>query len=584
MGDQVGTMECDIIMKGGITSGVVYPRAILNLSQHYRFRSIGGTSAGAIAAVITAAAEYNRKGGGFKIITELPAEVRAKLATLFQPSLPVRALFNAVKCGFLEKSWVKAFGWLLTGYWLPLITGVLLGVVASAITLSVGNRFAALLMFLIGLAAGVVFVLVAIFRTIFVDLKTLDFGFCSGRTQTDSADAGLSDWLAAKIEIAAGRMQEGGPQPDQPLTFGDIWRGPDGTGNEEKPAIDLRMMTTNLSMRRPHVLPHMDRNHYFREWEFRRLFPDWIVNYLVATAQADPNNDTPPGYCTFPLPDRLPLVVAARMSLSFPILFAAVPLYRLDYSNKDADGKPLIDRMLFSDGGLSSNFPVHFFDALLPNRPTFGISLESYDARTPHRRVQLPMTPGSGILLDSDEITTLRGFLMGLINAAKDWQDRLQSILPGYRERIANVYLKPEEGGMNLTMTKEQIDQLVNLGERASALMVGQSLDPSDKSEFEFDEHRWRRYLIAFARLEESLEHAEQAWNGPARFGDFVRNYQPKSYQRANPQWSQWRSEIFTQFDGIMSLVSSWGGKSLRLASASTIPRPESDLRITPKP
>jgi hypothetical protein len=71
---------------------------------------------------------------------------------------------------------------------------------------------------------------------------------------------------------------------------------------------------------------------------------------------------------------------------------------------------------------------------------------------------------------------------------------------------------------------------------------------------------------------------------GPARFRDFVKNYQPKSYQRANPQWGQWRSEVFTRFDGIMSLVSSWGGMSLRLVSANTIPRPESDLRITPKP
>jgi predicted acylesterase/phospholipase RssA len=55
--------ECDIIMKGGITSGVVYPKAILRMSKQYRFRSIGGTSAGAIAAVITAAAEHNRNGG-----------------------------------------------------------------------------------------------------------------------------------------------------------------------------------------------------------------------------------------------------------------------------------------------------------------------------------------------------------------------------------------------------------------------------------------------------------------------------------------------------------------------------------------
>ena len=42
------TRECDMIMKGGITSGVVYPRTAVELASQYRFRRLGGTSAGAI--------------------------------------------------------------------------------------------------------------------------------------------------------------------------------------------------------------------------------------------------------------------------------------------------------------------------------------------------------------------------------------------------------------------------------------------------------------------------------------------------------------------------------------------------------
>ena len=38
--------ECDLIMQGGITSGVVYPPAVLKLAPRFRFRNIGGTSAG----------------------------------------------------------------------------------------------------------------------------------------------------------------------------------------------------------------------------------------------------------------------------------------------------------------------------------------------------------------------------------------------------------------------------------------------------------------------------------------------------------------------------------------------------------
>jgi predicted acylesterase/phospholipase RssA len=41
---------CDIVLKGGITSGVVYPLALVSLAEKYRFSQIGGTSAGAIAA------------------------------------------------------------------------------------------------------------------------------------------------------------------------------------------------------------------------------------------------------------------------------------------------------------------------------------------------------------------------------------------------------------------------------------------------------------------------------------------------------------------------------------------------------
>ena len=45
--------KCDIVMKGGITSGIVYPGAVCKLAEKYEFQSIGGTaSAGAIAAAL----------------------------------------------------------------------------------------------------------------------------------------------------------------------------------------------------------------------------------------------------------------------------------------------------------------------------------------------------------------------------------------------------------------------------------------------------------------------------------------------------------------------------------------------------
>jgi acetylglutamate kinase len=49
------TMNCDVLMKGGVTSGIVYPLALCRLAQQYVLRNIGGTSAGAIAAALGAA-------------------------------------------------------------------------------------------------------------------------------------------------------------------------------------------------------------------------------------------------------------------------------------------------------------------------------------------------------------------------------------------------------------------------------------------------------------------------------------------------------------------------------------------------
>src|SRR5258705_1990102 len=55
--------DCDLVMKGGITSGVIYPLAVCQLAATRRLRSVGGTSAGANAAAGAAAAEYRRDAG-----------------------------------------------------------------------------------------------------------------------------------------------------------------------------------------------------------------------------------------------------------------------------------------------------------------------------------------------------------------------------------------------------------------------------------------------------------------------------------------------------------------------------------------
>ena len=104
---------CDIVMKGGITSGVVYPAAVVELSKTYSFKNIGGTSAGAIAAVVTAAAEYGRQHGtgGFDEVESLPHALGAvapnsphsRLFSLFQPQAETRPLFRLLTAAIGNK-------------------------------------------------------------------------------------------------------------------------------------------------------------------------------------------------------------------------------------------------------------------------------------------------------------------------------------------------------------------------------------------------------------------------------------------------------------------------------------------------
>src|SRR3954451_3126348 len=96
---------CGLVMKGGVTSGGVYPGAIKALSRHYRFTDVGGTSAGAIAAAVTAAAEYGRRGDdparGVVALDDVAGALgqRGRLLALSRPAEPVRPLLDAALAG-----------------------------------------------------------------------------------------------------------------------------------------------------------------------------------------------------------------------------------------------------------------------------------------------------------------------------------------------------------------------------------------------------------------------------------------------------------------------------------------------------
>ena len=278
------------------------------------------------------------------------------------------------------------------------------------------------------------------------------------------------------------------------------------------------MITTSLMDERPYSLPLDTDRFFFKRSEWERIFPARVMAFLLANCRPF----TPPSgkqgeFYYFPERAHLPLIMAARMSLSFPGLISAVPLWTRDFTLIEQAEKEKLRRCLFSDGGVTNNFPIQFFDHLFPNSPTFAISLDEYDPKRNYDNVWLPSLAVSGIQLPIVAFSGLVNFLLRLVYTAKDWQDNLQSTLPGYRERIVHVVLKPDEGGLNLNMSEETIKKLVGYGQQAGIML---------RDKFDMNEHRWRRFLVSMARMEQTLDEVALAYEHvPGQFGDFLDTY-----------------------------------------------------------
>jgi hypothetical protein len=276
-----------------------------------------------------------------------------------------------------------------------------------------------------------------------------------------------------------------------------------------------------------------------------------------------------------PLTPDLPVIVAVRMSLSFPILLAAVPLHARDFRQPTEADRQRPRTQWFSDGGISSNFPIHFFDAVWPRWPTFGVKLEPLDRHSSSAdRIALPVKAGQGLLLPFRRVDSLGQFMGSILAAMQEWRENLQSILPGYRERIVQVRLADDEGGLNLTMPPDVISRLSDYGQRA-----GQKL----RQDFDWDAHRWRRYLVALARLDEMLDDLHESYTEPAPgdepLRDFLARYHdaPAEYE----QTGEWNVAAEQDIADLMQCHERW--LSRKRLQDGKIPKPSAELRMAPK-
>ena len=611
-------LQCDIVMKGGITSGVVYPLAVCELATTFRLRSVGGASAGAIAAAAAVAAELGRRSTlpvpttattattatasttattptgstappaptrvqavaasvrgpgpgadalppGFlglarfpALLTQTQSDGRSLLFHLFRPQPQARRLFGLLSAVLEQKTAMPAepsrlrqlravvavVAHAATKAPIRSLLGVLLGlalVVLGVIGLTLRPDTAGpvviaalVLAVVVGLVACVVGLALALLSGVLADLGRLPsvgFGMSSGRGADDTALA-LTPWLYRRLQELAGRPYE------RPLTFGDL--RPD--------ELELKMMTTNLSRAQPMPMPWNDDVYFFEPAEFEALFGPVVVRAMVEHPPPLPSG--PVAALTrevllrhagskrpFPRADDLPIIVATRMSLSFPLLISAIPLYAVDNESNatvayhealrarrkerpDATAaelseavaeRPVFDVNWFSDGGLTANLPVQFFDSVLPTRPTFAIDLAPFSddhPRSPDERDNsyLPsVNQGGGHRRTArwapKPLSALFSFGLSLVETARTWVDQASLTMPGYRDRVVTVYQDGAEGGINLAMPPELVTALSQRGRFAAARLV----DRFGPGEPGWANHRWIRYRTSTAALSDWL-------------------------------------------------------------------------------
>jgi predicted acylesterase/phospholipase RssA len=515
--------RCDVVMKGGITSGIVYAKAVVELAKTYRLMNVAGTSAGAMAAAVAAACQrgaLDGKANAFETLEGIPEwlggidkDGNTNLLRLFPPAKrtkPVFALLLAATTHLKATGPVEIALAALRSFRLLALTAALPGlfvIVGTFVAIAPGAGVRRTLLLFALLLCGVLLMVVGALAGAVGGLlwkmpgalKDTLYGTCPGSwigeepAAPPASDDGkpLTPWLSDLIDRAAGRSETG-----PPLTFGDLWGD-----NPAERDVTLQTFTTCLTLGRPFRVPFAaDEQFYFMPSEWRRLFPGRVVDALAQEVdwRADPDTKLP-----LPPAAKLPVVVAARLSLSFPVLLSAIPLY-------DAhDGEHW-----FSDGGICSNFPLHFFDSPLPRWPTFGLDLQ--DTTDPNRPpVWMPDENDTPQPPPEQPVTDITSLGMWIVETAMDWHDNVTAALPGYRDRIATISFQPGEGGLNLNMSPDLIEKLGRNGANAGIALTERFKpghgDP-DEPVLSWDNHRWLRYRTALATVEPFLSKLLKGW------------------------------------------------------------------------
>jgi hypothetical protein len=327
------------------------------------------------------------------------------------------------------------------------------------------------------------------------------------------------------------------------------------------------MLTTDLSFARPIRVPDDTGEYLFDPAELRARFPDSVVDAMLSD-EARVDERTAQRHQLMPK-EELPVLVGVRLSLSFPILLSAIPLYLADPRTE-----PPVMRHLFSDGGIASNFPVHFFDGWFPGRPTFGIDLADHPGGEADD-VFMPTDPVAPVAPRWQEVRSLPAFAGTIWDTAQNWRDSMQSELPGFRDRICQIRFEKGQGGLYLDMDRAVIEALVKRGRKAGKRIL------STFDDRKWEQHRYVRYLTLMALLQDNLHRIEDPFS---EFGQALSLGLPEVTVYREGRDRHWCEHAEKATSELLELGGGWGPEPLEIDfCARGGPLPEPTMRVVPR-
>lgn len=358
------------------------------------------------------------------------------------------------------------------------------------------------------------------------------FDSAAGILPLSTVGANLTDWLTTAM------ADLGGLGADDVLRFGHLWAGgdflagdPDGNArraadNPRLRSINLELMSTELIRRGPYrfPLPAADSaadQLWFDPADLTGLLPDRVVAAMTAGSASRRVRSLATGaevvLYPFPQPWDLPVVFATRASLALPGLFQAVRLYELREGSAPvrtefgarvargatelrwpgADGvNEVAQELWLTDGGVTSNFPIHLFDSPLPLWPTVGIDLGRHPAGAGHQDVYLLGDAGAAKTLGTPMRRAMSSFVGAVLGTGLQWRDTAQLSMPAFQARIAVVRQRGYEGGNNLFMTTDDVASLALRG-----VVAGMRLRRRFASDAQWQRQQWLRLRVAAESL-----------------------------------------------------------------------------------